>query len=173
MCDWTAIHRVDGKVDELGYYCFAFDFLDVVFQNEPLKPDPPTPVPTIAPPASISLTMTCSYTMNGMVFDCESVAFSQLVLNTCSIVLQYEYKIVNMSSGRVRVNTLVNDDLVNLLAADTILDAFNMMTVKKDIPLDICTKGGKRIQKSSFAVASPVDGGLAATAQASVAFIAP
>lgn len=158
-------HRVEGRVDQLGYYCYAYDFLDIDFktEDEPIRNPTPAPIPT--PPADISLVLTCSYTKNGMTYDCESINFTQLQgLTSCGLEVTFSYSVVNRSNGPVKLSALLDSALVNL-ANNEVLDPFTETKITRTENLNICQVGGTTIEKTAYALASPVSGGAAASAR--------
>eukprot|EP00551_Chaetoceros_affinis_P018911 CAMPEP_0203718848 /NCGR_PEP_ID=MMETSP0092-20131115/3032_1 /ASSEMBLY_ACC=CAM_ASM_001090 /TAXON_ID=426623 /ORGANISM="Chaetoceros affinis, Strain CCMP159" /LENGTH=599 /DNA_ID=CAMNT_0050598081 /DNA_START=204 /DNA_END=2003 /DNA_ORIENTATION=+ len=155
---------IEGRVDEPGYYCYAYDFLEIPFLNEGPPVRDPTPSPVPVSPADISLDMTCSYAQGDVVYNCEHISFSELEgLTSCDVDVTFTYVVVNRSGVPVRLSALLDSTFVNLANGEEIA-AYTPLTIKKGKTIDICDLGGTTIKRKAYALASPVSGGIAATA---------
>ena len=160
---YLVTNRVDGLVDVDGYYCYAFEFFEVEFfqEPEPTKTDPPTPTPM----ADIALDLTCTFEHAGKTILCDSLAFAQYPFNTCSAEVTYNYEIINNSYAPVRLNALLDESLVSILPKSVIIEGNSIMNIQQIGSLDLCQSGGTSILKQGLAIASPVRGGPAAQAR--------
>lgn len=160
---------VDGRVDEDGYYCYNFDFLEVPFFKETEPPQkPPTP-PTTA--ADIGLQSSCMYRRNNRAYFCGSTDFNALTFSSCSIEIIYINDIINYSGSAARIYGLYDSSLSNLVDGSDIVPAGNALSVETNESIDICTQ--YPIEKKFLALATPDGGGEADTAKDSVNFNTP
>jgi hypothetical protein len=162
-------YRVDGRVDEDGYYCYNFDFLEVPFFKETEPPQkPPTP-PTTA--ADIGLQSSCMYRRNNRAYFCGSTDFNALTFSSCSIEIIYINDIINYSGSAARIYGLYDSSLSNLVDGSDIVPGGNALSVETNESIDICTQ--YPIEKKFLALATPDGGGEADTAKDSVNFNTP
>ncbi len=114
--------------------------------------------------------MSCDH--NGI--DCESLAFSQLVFNTCDVLVTYRYTIINNSNVPMRLDALIDGRLVNIIGnPNNIIAANSNLPIEKVGSINICEKGGEEIVRKGLAVASPLSGGPAGTAEDQLQITAP
>ena len=75
----------------MEYFSYAYDFLKVEFKKETEPPVTPSPVLVIVNPAKISLDLTCTFTTNGMIYNCTSIKITQLQGRTCTDDVTFSY----------------------------------------------------------------------------------
>lgn len=118
--------------------------------------------------------MSCVHISNGIKYDCESVLFTELSFDTCSVVVTYRYDVINSSNVPVRLDALINHNLYNIIGnTDQIIPANDIIVVEKTGEIDICEKGGQHLTRKGIAVASPLNGGKAGIAEDSLQIKAP
>ena len=106
-----------------------------------------------------------------MTYDCASIGQLQ-GLTSCSAQATYSYSIVNRSNGKLRLSALLDSNFVNL-ANNQVLNPFSETTITKTKTIKICEIGGTTIKSTGYALASPVRGGIAASARDSLTFELP
>ncbi len=152
--------RVEGNVDVEGYYCYAYDFLNVEFRNALEPENPPTPVPTPNAVADISLDLACYYMRNGQKINCESLQFTQNSFYACLVPVTYVYKVINNSVGTVYLDDLLSVDFVSLVQGGMTVPSGGMKEIEVPSQLNLCEAGGTIVTKRALAFATPMNGGV-------------
>ena len=124
-------------------------------------PDVPSVRPSEVKSADIALELSCTYTRNGQVFNCENSQFTQLEFSTCLVPVTYKYKVINRSSKKVSLDAVLDVDFVSLVEPGQLIAAGYHKEITIDGTLDICEVGGTIIEKRALAFASPKLGGIA------------
>lgn len=157
----------------MGYYCYAYDFLDIEFKKETEPVITPAPAITPVAPAEIFLALTCSFAHDGFVYDCESIDFTGLQgLTSCVGEVTFTYAIMNYSNGPVRLSALLDTSFVNL-ANGEVLSPYSETKITKTKDINVCDIQGTTIERTAYALASPVRGGIAASASDSIKIALP
>lgn len=132
-----------------GYYCYAFDFLEVQFFKETeaiTNPPVPAPIP------DISLQMSCKHVRSGVTYDCSSTSFTRLPFDSCIIPLTYTYTINNTSNDKVRLISLVDESLIPLIREHMTIGPNKAVVVEDSQDVNICSNP---TLKKGLAIAIP------------------
>ena len=118
--------------------------------------------------------MSCLHIKSGIKYDCESVLFSELSFDTCSVFVLYKYDVINNSNVAVRLDALIDESLMNIIGnTDQIIPANDNIVIEKTGEIDICKNGGEHLTKKGLAIAGPLSGGKAGIAEDNLIIKAP
>jgi hypothetical protein len=87
--------------------------------------------------------------------------------------VKYNYKVLNNSEFSTRLDALVDESLVPITSEDIIIEARNFVNFERTGQINVCEIESQIVEKRAFAVASPLDGGIAGEARANLDFEAP